>query len=70
VIVQGRARGTRRWSTFADTTTSRSGRFKVHYRCRSGASRGRRFQFRARIRRAPNFPYKTGYSRRVTVRVR
>ncbi|HET6548167.1 MAG TPA: hypothetical protein VFG79_06925 [Solirubrobacter sp.] len=70
VIVQGRARGTRRWSTFADTTTSRSGRFKVHYRFRSGASRGKRFQFRARIRRAPFFPYRTGYSRRVTVRVR
>jgi hypothetical protein len=70
VIVQGRARGSRRYSTFADTTTTRSGRFKVRYRFRDSGSRGRRFVFRARIRPTERFPYETGYSRTVTVRVR
>lgn len=69
VIVQGRARGSSRYETFADTTTSSSGRFKVRYRFRSSASRGRSFVFRARIRPAARFPYETGYSRTVTVRV-
>ena len=70
VIVQGRARGSRRYETFADTTTSSSGRFKVRYRFRSSASRGRSFVFRARIRPAARFPYETGYSHTVTVRVK
>jgi hypothetical protein len=70
VVVQGRARGSRRYDTFADTTTSSSGRFKVRYRFRSSASHGRSFVFRARIRPAARFPYETGYSRTVTVRVR
>ena len=70
VIVQGRAAGSKRFETFADTTTSSSGRFKVTYRFRSSASRGRSFVFRARIRPAARFPYETGYSHTVTVRVR
>ena len=70
IVVQGRAGGSRRFATFADTTTSSSGRFRVRYRFRSGASRGRSFVFRARIRPAPRFPYETGYSKTVTVRVR
>jgi hypothetical protein len=70
VIVQGRAAGSRRYSTFADTTTTRSGRFKVRYRFRDSGSRGRRFVFRARIRPTERFPYETGHSRTVTVRVR
>jgi len=70
VIVQGRARGAKRYSTFADTTTSRNGRFKVRYRFRDRGSRGRTFVFRARIRTGPRFPYETGYTRTVTVRVR
>ena len=70
VVVQGRARGSRRYETFADTTTSSSGRFKVRYRFRSSGSRGRSFVFRARIRPASRFPYETGYSKTVTVRVR
>ena len=69
IIVQGRAGGSRRYDTFADTTTSSSGRFKVRYRFRNPASRGRSFVFRARIRPAPRFPYETGYSKTVTVRV-
>jgi hypothetical protein len=70
VVVQGRAKSARRYETFADTTTTSSGRFKVTYRFRSSASRGRSFVFRARIRPAAKFPYETGYSSTVTVRVR
>jgi hypothetical protein len=70
VIVQGRASGARRFTTFADTTSSSSGRFRVHYRFKNSGSRGRRFEFRARIRPAARFPYETGYSRSVTVRPR
>jgi hypothetical protein len=70
VIVQGRARGSHRWETFADTSASRTGIFKVHYRFRSSGSRGKRFEFRARIRPGASSPYKTGYSKVVTVRVR
>ncbi len=70
IVVQGRAGGSRRYDTFADTTSSSSGRFRVRYRFRSPASRGRSFVFRARIRPAPRFPYETGYSKTVTVRVR
>jgi hypothetical protein len=68
--VQGRGGGSRHYDTFADTTTSPSGRFKVRYRFRSSDSRGRSFVFRARIRPAAKFPYETGYSSTVTVRVR
>jgi hypothetical protein len=70
VLVQGRAKGSRRYSTFADTTADRHGRFKVHYRFRDSGSRGHRFVFRARIRTAARFPYETGYSKTVTVKVR
>ena len=70
VIVQGRAAGSRRYATFADTTSSRRGTFRVRYRFRDSRSRGRRFVFRARIRPAERFPYETGYSQSVTVRVR
>jgi hypothetical protein len=69
VILQGRARGSRRWETFADTVSTRSGRFRARYRFRSSASKGRRFVFRARIRPSSRFPYSTGYSPTVTVRV-
>src|SRR4029079_2807475 len=41
IIVQGRARGSHSWATFADTTASRTGIFKVHYRFRSSGSRGK-----------------------------
>jgi hypothetical protein len=70
ILVQGRARGSRTWQTFSDTEASRLGRFKVHYRFRASASRGREFVFRARIRPGSTSPYKTGYSNVVTVRVR
>jgi hypothetical protein len=70
ILVQGRAKGARRYSTFADTTADRHGRFKVRYRFRDSGSRGHRFVFRARIRTAARFPYETGYSKTVTVKVR
>ena len=70
VILQGRRIGGGRYTTFADTTTGRSGRFRVSYRFRDPASRGRAFRFRAKLRAGRHYPFVTGYSRRVTVRVR
>jgi hypothetical protein len=70
VILQGRGAGGRRFRTFADTTTRRHGRFKVRYRFRDAASRGKRFAFRAKLRGGKRYPFATGYTRRVTVRVR
>jgi hypothetical protein len=70
VVLQGRPKGTKRYQTFAVATASRHGRFSAHYRFRDPSSRGRRFQFRARIRPAASFPYEAGHSSTVTVRVR
>jgi hypothetical protein len=69
VILQGRRTGGGRYKTFADTTTSRHGRFKVGYRFRDARSRARSFTFRAKLRAGKRYPFETGYSRRVTVRV-
>jgi hypothetical protein len=70
VILQGRRLGGARYTTFADTTTGTGGRFRVTYRFRDAASRGRAFRFRAKLRAGRSYPFATGYSRRVTVRVR
>jgi hypothetical protein len=70
IVLQGKLRGARRFQTFADTTSSRRGTFRGRYTFRSAGSRGRVFVFRARIRRAPGFPYETGATRTVRVRVR
>jgi hypothetical protein len=70
VVLQGKLRGARRFQTFADVTSSRRGTFRARYTFRSAGSRGRTFVFRARIRRAPGFPYETGLTRTVRVRVR
>jgi hypothetical protein len=70
VILQGRQVGGGRYTTFADTTTRKSGRFEVGYRFRDARSRGREFRFRAKLRAGRRYPFVTGYSRRVTVRVR
>jgi hypothetical protein len=70
IVVQGRSKGSKHYETFADTTTSPTGRFKVRYRFRASGSRGHSFVFRARIRPAAKFPYETGYSQTVTVKVR
>ena len=69
LIFQGRM-GNGRYTTFADGRANRKGRFSVGYRFRSGASRGRTFTFRVKLRGDARFPYVLGYSKRVTVRVR
>ena len=69
LIFQGRM-GNGRYTTFADGRANRKGRFRISYRFRSGASRGRTFTFRVRLRGDTRFPYVLGYSKRVTVRVR
>jgi hypothetical protein len=69
VIFQGRSGGGR-YATFADGRADGRGRFTVHYRFRSGASRGHTFTFRVKLRGDARFPYALGYSKRVRVRVR
>jgi hypothetical protein len=69
VIFQGRS-GKGRYTTFADGRANRKGRFSVRYRFRSAASRGHTFSFRVKLRGDARFPYASGYSKRVTVRVR
>ena len=69
LIFQGRM-GNGRYTTFADGRANRKGRFRIGYRFRSGASRGRTFTFRVKLRGDARFPYVLGYSKRVTVRVR
>src|SRR4051794_1551226 len=68
LILQVRPRGARYYTTFAAAVAGGHGLFKAHYTFRSGASRGRSFQFRARIRAGGGFPYEPGYSSTVTVR--
>ena len=70
VILQGRRAGARHFTTFADTSTRGTGRFSVGYRFRDPASRGRTFTFRAKLKPGKRYPFETGYSRRVNVRVR
>ncbi|HET8952504.1 MAG TPA: hypothetical protein VFN44_18415, partial [Solirubrobacteraceae bacterium] len=70
IVLQGKPRGGGPFQTFADTSSSARGRFRARYTFRSAGSRGRTFVFRARIRRAPGFPYETGVTRTVRVRVR
>jgi hypothetical protein len=70
VILQGRRPGAKRFTTFADTTTGKRGRYRVAYRFQSAGSRGQRFTFRAKLKPSRRYPFETGYSRRVAVRVR
>ena len=70
IVLQGKPRGAKRFQTFADTSSTSRGTFRGRYRFQSAGSRGRQFLFRARIRRAPGFPYETGTTRAVRVRVR
>lgn len=64
VILQGRSAGA--WRTFADTRTTRSGRWAASYRFRGVPGR---YPVRLRIRRATGFPFELGYSRATIVRV-
>jgi hypothetical protein len=70
VILQGRRPGAKRFTTFADTTTGKRGRYAVGYRFQAASSRGQRFTFRAKLKPSRRYPFETGYSRRVNVRVR
>jgi hypothetical protein len=70
VILQGRRPGADRFTTFADTTTGKRGRYRVGYRFQAAGSRGQRFTFRAKLKPSRRYPFETGYSRRVNVRVR
>ncbi|MEA2320022.1 MAG: hypothetical protein QOD44_4211 [Solirubrobacteraceae bacterium] len=69
LIFQGRS-GTSRYTTFADGRANRRGHFSIRYRFRSATSRGRTFSFRVKLRGDARFPYASGYSKRVRVRVR
>jgi hypothetical protein len=58
------------WRTFAQPR-ARAGTGRWAYRYRFETVRGRAtFRFRARIRRQPDFPFITGASRAVRVKVR
>ena len=65
VVLQGRSRGS--WLSFADTRTTRSGRWRASYRFRGVPGR---YPVRLRIRRANGFPFELGYSPTATIRVR
>jgi hypothetical protein len=69
LIFQGRS-GNGHYTTFADGRANRKGHFSIGYRFRSAGSRGRTFSFRVKLRGDARFPYASGYSKRVTVRVR
>ena len=67
VELQVYARGS--WRTFAQPRTDGSGRWRYQYRFET-ISGNARFRFRARIRRQSGYPFATGTSRAVHVRVR
>jgi hypothetical protein len=65
VLLQGRqGKG---WRTFKAARTDRSGRWRATYRF---SGRPGRFAIRATVRRSPAFPFDTGSSRVLAVRVR
>jgi hypothetical protein len=68
VLVQIQARRPTGWQTFGTATTNRRGRFRFRYRF--VRTRGvQRYTFRALVQRQATYPYTTGTSRRVPVRV-
>ena len=58
-----------RWRTFAQPRTSRNGRWRYQYRFDTISGRAG-FRFRARIRRQADYPFTTGTSKTLRVRVR
>ena len=64
LVLQGRSAG--KWRTFADTRTSRKGRWRASYFFRGQSGR---YPIRVRIRKQSGYPFELGYSRRLTVRV-
>jgi hypothetical protein len=69
VTLQGKAVGDRRWRTFATTRADTTGYFVTYYRFER-ASRGQRFEMRARATPQTGFPFPIDYSRPVNVRIR
>jgi hypothetical protein len=69
VVAQGAGPG-RGYATFADGRAGRSGRFTLHYRFQSAASRGHTFKLRVKLLARPGWPYEDGLTRTVRVRVR
>ena len=68
VELQARGKGHRRWITFKTVRSSKGGAVRAKYTFHSSSSVS--YQFRARARAESGYPYLTGVSRRVTVRVR
>ena len=58
-----------RWREFRTIRSRADGRFAATYRFKA-ASAGRRFRVRVRVRTDPSYPFATGYSRAVRLRVR
>jgi hypothetical protein len=67
VELQGFENG--RWREFRTLRSRADGRFSTRYRFKA-ASAGRRFRLRVRVRAEASYPFSTGYSRVVRVRVR
>jgi hypothetical protein len=67
VELQVYARGS--WRTFAQPRTDTAGRWRYQYRFET-ISGSARFRFRARVRRQTGYPFATGASRPIHVRVR
>jgi hypothetical protein len=65
VVLQGRQAG-RGWRTIADGRSDRRGRFRLSYRFSGAAGT---FSVRARVPADAGYPYATGVSRAVRVRV-
>jgi hypothetical protein len=65
IVLQAYDRG--RWRTFATTRSHKGGRYQRAYRFTR--SSGRSFRFRARLPREAAYPYSTGNSRSVRIRV-
>ncbi len=59
----------RAWRTFAQPRARASGRWLYRYRFETIRGRAT-FKFRARIRRQADYPFTTGTSKRIRVRVR
>ena len=70
VLVELQVRSRGKWRTFAQPRADgRRGAWRYQYRFET-VSGGARFRFRARVRRQAGYPYATGHSRPITVRVR
>lgn len=68
-VVELQARNVgKKWITFRTIRTKKNGKFAARYRFRKPGPA--RFQMRARVRRAGDYPYATGSSRARNIRVR